>query len=474
MSQAYTYSEAAFTSGIAVDKLHYTVDNDGIITTECEGVTYRNAEVVFTFVSALSAPEQTQLDAIVSVHDGQPIQYTKEDIEWYLNTDAEVTDPVSELVGPWWIMQILMHRRDLYNDSDSPIYDEDHVPVLGDGGWAEDHADRIGNLENIHVKLGWHQQQVIQQGWTRPKDMMIYYGWPSGFNAYWNNELVAQDLARYGLIVLGAGLEVPTHGDYSNTCSIVARVKQLNPSCLIFGYIDTTASESTFTTKTGQWDTVGVHGIFMDKYGYDFSNTRAQQNTRVDIVHDAGLVAFANCWNMNHAIGTANDLSYPNSTYNNPLTESKLTINDWYLMESFILNTDAYTSTGGYEAKAQWAARVATMLPLRAAYGINVAGGGILLDTQTGGQGMFDFFFTGAMMASLDAAGVSDTYYGASSGKGKFWTRPDVSKMGRVYTLNPSIQVDAGDSDVYHRYSELAKMSLDFSGSAEASSITKW
>lgn len=339
---------------------------------------------------------------------------------------------------------------------------------------SSDQANRINNLEAIHGKLGWHNQQMIEASYTRPRDLIIFYGWPSGFNAYWNNELVAQDMARYGLIVLGAGLQDPSHGDYANTCAIVARVKQLNPSCLIFGYISTKETLADFQTKTGQWKTVGVHGIFMDEYGYDFGNTRAQQNDRVDYVHGQGMIAFANCWNMNHAVGTLNDSSYPNSTYNPSEVQSSLGINDWYLMESYLVNTDAYTSQNGFEPKAQWATRVVTMIGLRATFGINVAGCGIILDTQANGQAMFDLAFTGAMMASLEAYGVSDTSYGASSGKGKFWIRPDVTKMGKIWTLNPSIQLDANDADVYHRQSELARMSIDFSSGAETSLITKW
>jgi hypothetical protein len=344
---------------------------------------------------------------------------------------------------------------------------------------SSDHGNRIVNLETIHGKLGWHNQQVMEGTYTRPRDLMVFYGWPGGYNQYWNNESVSKDMARYGLIVLGAGLQDPSHGDYANTCAIVARIKQLNPGCLIFGYITTKETLTNFQTKTGQWKTVGVHGIFMDEYGYDYSNTRAQQNERVEHVHGQNMVAFANCWNMDHALGTADDPSYPNSTHNPSAEESALNTNDWYLLESYLVNTTAYADQGppvnkGYEAKAQWAARVIKMIGLRATYGINVAAVGIIDSGEATGQAMFNFFFTGALMASLEGAGVSDTNYGATSGKGPWWVRPDVKGMGKVWTLNPSVQLDASDDDVYHRQSELARMTIDFSAEAETSSITKW
>jgi hypothetical protein len=327
-------------------------------------------------------------------------------------------------------------------------------------------------VENIHSAVGWHELQVRRALYKRPTDLLIYYGWPSGFNAYWDNELVARDMARYGLVVFGSGLEETSHGDHTNTVNIIARVKQLNPRCVIFGYVDTTLALATFQDKVDKWKTTGATGIFMDKYGYDFGNTRAQQNERVDDVHSEGLVAFANCWNMNHALGTVNDPSYPNTTYNSGEVESNLATTDWFLMESFAVNTDSYAKD--YEPKSQWGSRVTTMIGLRATYGIQVAGGGIILDTQADGQDMFDFQFTAALMASLEASGVSDTYYGASSGKGKWWTRPDVSGIGKVYTRNPSIFDDPGDSDVCFAQSEHARFMLDFSQNQEDSSITTW
>jgi len=423
----------------------------------------------------LTPAQKTTLDGVVSAHDGQPYDYPDNDIEHYLKRGVTTTDARTGISGPFEIIQPLVNRREIFNDDENPLHVPDFQPIIGPGGWGVEHANRIANLETIHGKLGWHNQQVLEGSYSRPRDMMIFYGWPSGFNAYWNNEAVSKDLARYGLIVLGAGLQDPGHGDYTNCRAIVARVKQLNPSCLIFGYIDTTETLANFQTKTGQWKTVGVHGIFMDKYGYDYGSHRSDQNNRVNYVHGQGMVAFANCWNMDHAVGTANDPSYPNATYNPSLTASSLGINDWYLMESFLVNTDSYTNPPvNYEPKAQWAARAVKMLSLRAGFGINVAASGIILDAQAGGQAMFDYFFTGAMMCSLEGCGVSDTYYGASSGKGKWWTRPDVKGMGKVWTLNPSIQVDPGDSDVYHRQSESARMMIDFSTGAQTSSITKW
>ena len=63
-------------------------------------------------------------------------------------------------------------------------------------------------------------QQIIKAGYQKPSNLLIYYGWINSFNSSvnsWTNEKVAQDMAKYDLIVLGDGVQDSGHGDYSNT-----------------------------------------------------------------------------------------------------------------------------------------------------------------------------------------------------------------------------------------------------------------
>lgn len=402
-------------------------------------------------------------------------------IRTFVDANAIVTDPVTGIEGPFYLMQILEQRKDLYNDAENPIYDEDHTPILGSGGILVDHAGRILNLEVIHGKLGWHQYQVTQATYARPKDLLVYYGYPNSFNSgtnQWSNEKVAQDMAKYGLIILGDGVENPSHPDYSNTSVIVPRIKQLNPQARIFGYVAAAQLLASFQTKVDQWDTLQVHGVFIDEAGYDYGKTRTEFNAMVDYVHGKtyASVAFANSWNTDHVLGTANDPSFPNSTYNPSATESKLTSDDWILLESFPINTTAYTTSGyeGYESKTDWLTRGDKAVVLRETYGVNFAGGGVINNGNGSGQALFDFGFTSAMMFALEAFGTSDANYGASSATVTWWTRPDVSKMGVVYEFVPSVTVDASDADVYRRFVEFGNFMLDFSQSAQASSVVKY
>lgn len=403
-------------------------------------------------------------------------------LENFLNERAVVVDASTGISGPYYLMQILDHRRDLYNDSTNPLYVADHTPILGDSGILVDHANRILNLETIHGKLGWHRLEITAASYSRPKDLLIYYGYPNSFNSGingWNNENVSQDMAKYNIVVLGDGVQNPSHPDYANTQVIVPRVQTLNCSTQIFGYVSANQAFGDFTGKVDQWGVLGVEGIFIDEAGYDFGRTRAEFNQRVDYIHDrtSTNLCFANAWNTDHILGTANDPSYPNSTYNDTSAESSLTEDDWILLESFPINTLSYTAStpDGYESATDWKFRGDKMVDLRSVYGVNFASVGVINNANSDNTAMFEFSFISSMMYCLEAHGTSDTYYGASSATVNYYPRPDVSQMGKIYNLYCNVQLDNGDSDVYHRYVESGRFSLDFSdNNQQDSTITKF
>ena len=317
--------------------------------------------------------------------------------------------------------------------------------------------------------------------YRRPKDMLMYYGYPNSFNYPINgydNEKVAQDMARYEMIVFGNGVGDPSHPDYANTVIIIARLKELRPDIQIFGYVATTEALADFETKVDQWETLEVYGIFVDSAGYNHgtpaTNGRDAFNERVDCIHNKAYtnIAFVNAWNSDHILGTTNDPSYPNSTWNPSLHESHLGQYDYVLMESFPINTTIWTP--GYEDKAEWYARAQKILDHRQTYGINVAGVGIIDNDDTAGQDLFDFGFISALMFTLQAFGTSDTGYAENSNEVDWWIRPDILSLEYTWSLDPSIQEDDNDADVYWRFMDYGKLMLDFSTGAELSSITKW
>jgi len=476
MSQIYTYPISSFPNGVNLDKLTNTIKADVAITETLLDISYVSSDVNINFNNPLSSEEKAELDNIVATHDGTPPIYPPTDLRYYLDFEVPTTDSRTSITGPFYMMQPLINRREIFNDSNSPLYIAGFTPLIGANG-------SVTNLNNIHAKIGWHNQMIVQARFSRPKDILIYYGWLNSFNSAtngWFNEKVAQDMAKYQIIIFGDGIENPSHGDYANTQIIIPRIKQLNTSTLIFGYVSTNQSYADFQTKTDQWNTLGVHGIMMDESGYDYgtvpTNGREAFNQKVDYVHgkSSAKICFPNAWDTDHILGTADDISYPNTTWNPSLLQSKLNENDWIMLESYPVNTTSYSGNGGYETAGDWTIRGNKVNYLQSVYGCNFASVNIIDNGDPNGQNLFNFAFVSSMMWSLEAFGTSDTGYGSSSAAVQYWLRPDVTNMGIVYTVNPSVQQDLLDADVYHRFCEFSKLQLDFSTGAQDSLITKF
>lgn len=394
-------------------------------------------------------------------------------------TPEIVTDTPTGKKATNLFMDILTMLKEFYNAPGDPLYEEGFQPLLGESGREVEHLGRTLNLEVIHGDTGWHRREIKSYGYQAPLNLLIYYGWTNSFNYAinsWDNEKVAQDMARYNLIIFGDGIQDPSHGDHENAHTIINRIKVLNPQTKIFGYVTCNQTYANFQTKTDQWNDMQVHGIFMDECGYDYGTTRDAFNQKVSYVHGKAYsnICFVNAWNMDHIIGTENDPSYPNSTYNAGLSASNLTSDDWYLLESFPINTTAFSGSGGYETKTDWKTRGDKAISHRNTYGINLAGVGIINNDNGSGQSLFNFGYISSLMYALEAFGTSDTSYGSSSATVTFWTRPNVLGLGRIWFNSVTIAVDTGDADVYYRYTDFAKLKVDFSTGAQASSITRF
>jgi len=463
------------------------------------------------FVDDLSAPDETTLDGIVSAHTGIPVydntgliavadgsggvvfiepstvsgvpyEYILDEngeMNFYLDESAIVEDVYTSISGTFLTMQVMSHRRELYNDTDNPLYTPGFTPLLGVSGTIQNINDDVDSINTALSKNGWYTQYIKNWTYPNPQDLLVYYGWLNSFNSAtngWSNEKVAQDIAKYNYVVLGDGIQSSSHGDYANTSVIVPRIQALNQHIQVFGYVTINQSLANFQTKVDEWDTLGVDGIFLDEAGYDYGTNRADFNTRVDYVHNkttAG-VCFANAWNIDHVIGTDNDTSYPNTTWNSGLVESNLTSDDWFLLESYPINTLSYTSTGGYESRWDWAIRGSKASDKRYEYGINLAAVGIINNANGNGQDLFNFGFVSSMIWNLEAFGTSDDYYGAGSAVVKRWNRPNTAGLGREWAISPSVQNDVSDNDKYHRYLDFGRLTLDFSSSAQVADIDRF
>ena len=302
-----------------------------------------------------------------------------------------------------------------------------------------------------------------------PKNLLIYYGWLNSFNSAknaWANEAVAQDLAKYDVLVFGDGIQDPYHGDYANTTVIISRVKVLNPDALIFGYVTTNQDYSVLTPKVHQWDTLQVHGIFFDEAGYDYGKTRTEFNQRVDYVHGMtyARLCIANAWNSDHVLGTVNDSNFPNSTYNPSSVASSLNSSDFILLESFPVNTGAYVE--GYESASDWKIRGEKSVSLFNQFGVNFISSSVIDNNSVDGGSLCAFAYTSAIMFGIKYFGTSDTSYGSNSAAVRFWARPGID-----LSSTPAVYQDPTDTSRYGRTSGDMEMVLKFTSGQQKASI---
>jgi hypothetical protein len=309
---------------------------------------------------------------------------------------------------------------------------------------------------------------------ARPDNLLVYYGYPNSFNSAvngWNNEKVAQDMAKYEMIVLGDGVQNPAHPDFTNIQTIIPRIKAFRPNVKIFGYVTINQDLEDFQTKVNQWDDLQVYGIFLDEAGYDYGKTRAEFNDRVTHVKSRTYAkkCFANSWNIDHVLGTIDDPSYPNATYNPALLQSILSVDDWCMLESFSVNTTAYAQS--YASKADWYSRGQKAADRRNQYNVRMAALHVINDDNMAGQTLFYFAYNSSLIWAIDSVGSSSTNYGASSAQVNFWRRPNKS-MGTPSSA-PSVLVDAGSADILIRYGTKCKMEINY-GANPVSTLTCW
>lgn len=121
---------------------------------------------------------------------------------------------------------------------------------------------------------------------------------------------------------------------------------ELKTTVKIFGYIamgaegtDPLPDMTALKTGVDRIAAEGWYGVFLDRFGYDYKETRARQNEIVDYCHSKNLKAFANAWNIDDVLG-----SQINPTYNPSGTPTSLALGDWALLEAFLMSNSGYTS----------------------------------------------------------------------------------------------------------------------------------
>ena len=142
----YSYTK----STVNIDKLVYEIEHEESIIAVSSQVVFNGPDFLdIHFILGLSDSEKTALDAVVAAHDGHPLQEYTGDLDFYSNDYATVVDQQTQVSGTFVPMQILVNARDLYNDSDNPLYNEAIQPILGENGLLKEHTDAISEVNNL-------------------------------------------------------------------------------------------------------------------------------------------------------------------------------------------------------------------------------------------------------------------------------------------------------------------------------------
>ncbi len=127
----------------------------------------------------------------------------------------------------------------------------------------------------------------------------IYYGWPSQVNgAEGDLDRAAAEFARFGVIVLGDGLEHPTHPEHARTVAIIARLNN-GGATRVFGYIDLGVTTQNLPPPTlvqfaEEWKRIGAVGVFLDDAGADYGVDAARRDRAVRDIRQLGLPVILN------------------------------------------------------------------------------------------------------------------------------------------------------------------------------------
>ncbi|AYV78852.1 MAG: hypothetical protein Edafosvirus39_5 [Edafosvirus sp.] len=260
-----------------------------------------------------------------------------------------------------------------------------------------------------------------------PKKLAIYYSYPSIANG--SNGNIASAVAvfqQYDLVVLGSGLELATHPDHLNTISIINDPGMANTT--VFGYIDSTLSLDVVQGKIDLWNAMSVKGIFLDKFGYDFGNTRLVQRELVWCVQAKGLKAFVNAFNVDDAFSSAVTTNNPNGL------ATRLGANDWYLAESFAIINGAYDDNDlDNNGIKDFQDKAAKMSSYHTTVGTNMAAVATA-DASAFDQNKADYSYYAAVLNNFQAWGYGEQYYSASSASMPFRTRKAI--LGTHFTEN--------------------------------------
>lgn len=135
-------------------------------------------------------------------------------------------------------------------------------------------------------------------GSSVPGTLLVYYYWsPATINGATSVEAAGVEFGRYDHVVLGEGLESPTHPGHDETTAII----ELLDGTEVWGYVNLAASAenaplSEIESRVAAWHSTGADGVFFDAAGADFGVTPGRLDTAIGYAHNLGMPVIVNAW----------------------------------------------------------------------------------------------------------------------------------------------------------------------------------
>lgn len=160
-------------------------------------------------------------------------------------------------------------------------------------------TDEIAMIDSADGKLKRMRFDTLRSTLAKPStipNLFCYYGYPIALNGLYNVDAVIDHISRYDIWICGDTYQRPTQEVYASTVQIVQGVRARGTK--VYGYVPMGSSQTNDQKMTGidQWHAIGVDGIFLDEYGFDYGVSRAQQILIVRYAHSKGLPICANAW----------------------------------------------------------------------------------------------------------------------------------------------------------------------------------
>lgn len=205
-------------------------------------------------------------------------------------------------------------------------------------------AEADGEIVRLPQELTESKKKTMEK-------VLLYYGYPIAINGAWSVENAVNIYKNYDITVFGDEYNNPAHDTYSDTIAIFKKLRETSPKTRIVGYVpigqdpgweDSNLTMDQLKQRVDWWAVMGVDGIFLDEYGYDYYVTRERQNEIVAYCKAKGFFIFANSWSIEYVFSSEpikldwlTDFE-PNPKGLSPLLDE----NDYYLYENLFYTTE--------------------------------------------------------------------------------------------------------------------------------------